>query len=123
MVEQILKREFVFMLRTKMAASCGVTAGAKQRDIGGAPRIAEADRMKLSGQGRRGDARRRESFLVRIVCRQHNSWQGEVGWKAQRLYFRSTLELMCLVHSALAPGVMKAKSAAGTIVRPVFRAA
>ena len=82
---------------------------------------AETDLSHLAGLGRRGDARRREAFLVRIICRQHNSWQGEVCWKAQRLYFRSTLELMCLIHSALDPGAAKTKSAAGTIVRPVFR--
>ena len=69
--------------------------------------------VSLAGLGRRGDARRREAFLVRIICRQHNSWQGEVCWKAQRLYFRSTLELMCLIHSALDPGAARVKSAAG----------
>lgn len=56
------------------------------------------------GQARRGAARRKEAFLVRIIYRQHTSWQGEVCWKSQRLYFRSTLELMALMHSALAPG-------------------
>lgn len=75
----------------------------------------------LTGLGRRGDARRKEAFLVRIICRQHNSWQGEVCWKAQRLYFRSALELMCLIHSALDPGAVGAKSAASSIERPVFR--
>ena len=53
--------------------------------------------------------------LVRIICREHNSWQGEVRWKAQRVYFRSTLELICLLNSALAPGAVKAKSAVGSI--------
>ena len=80
-----------------------------------------SDAARLTGLGRRGDARRKEAFLVRVICRQHNSWQGEVCWKAQRLYFRSTLELMCLIHSALAPGAAKAKSAARSIAQPVFR--
>ena len=86
-----------------------------------AAKPAVSDAARLAGLGRRGDARRKEAFLVRIICRQHNSWQGEVCWKAQRLYFRSTLELMCLIHSALAPGAVKAKSAARSIAEPVFR--
>ena len=86
-----------------------------------AAKPAVSDAARLTGLGRRGDARRKEAFLVRIICRQHNSWQGEVCWKAQRLYFRSTLELMCLIHSALDPGAAKTKSAAGSVVRSVFR--
>lgn len=87
----------------------------------GRGRRAVSETAGLSGLGRRGDARRREAFLVRIICRQHNSWQGEVCWKAQQLYFRSTLELMCLIHSALDPGAVKAKSAAGSAARPLLR--
>ena len=91
-------------------------------EVTGAAKTAVFDSVHLAGLGRRGDARRREAFLVRVICRQHNSWQGEVCWKAQRLYFRSTLELMCLIHSALDPGAVKAKSAARSITEPVFRA-
>ncbi len=67
-------------------------------------RRSRTDTTEYPGQVRRGAARRREAFLVRIIYRQHTSWQGEVRWKSQRLYFRSTLELMALMHSALAPG-------------------
>ena len=68
---------------------------------------AESGLRQCPGLGRRGAARRKEAFLVRIICRQHTSWQGEVCWKNQRLYFRSTLELMSLIHSALKPRVRR----------------
>lgn len=45
--------------------------------------------------------RRTESFLVHVVCRQNTSWQGEVRWNGQRCCFRSGLELISLVRSAL----------------------
>ena len=98
-----------------MGSGCESSADAS------AAKPAVSDAARLAGLGRRGDARRKEAFLVRIICRQHNSWQGEVCWKAQRLYFRSTLELMCLIHSALDPGAARAKSAARSIAEPVFR--
>ena len=66
--------------------------------------------------GRAGTtAGRRDDFFVRVIFREHNSWQGEVRWNGQRAYFRSTLELICLLNSALAPGAVKAKSAVGSI--------
>ncbi len=75
---------------------------------------------RYPGSIRRGAARRKEAFLVRVICRQHSSWQGEVCWNAQRLCFRSTLELMCLIHSVFEPGV--SRTFAGSVERPVFRA-
>ncbi len=66
--------------------------------------------------GRAGTtAGRLDDFLVRVICREHNSWQGEVRWNGQRVYFRSALELLCLLNSALAPGAAKEKAAAGVI--------
>lgn len=58
-------------------------------------------------------AGRRDDFFVRVIFREHNSWQGEVRWNGQRAYFRSALELLCLLNSALAPGTAKAKTASG----------
>ncbi len=113
--------------RRKYPAAHGVSDassaefGCEPFKVTGAAKPAVSDTARLAGLGRRGDARRREAFLVRVICRQHNSWQGEVCWKAQQLYFRSTLELMCLIHSALDPGAVKAKSAARSIAEPVFR--
>lgn len=52
-------------------------------------------------QKRRGAAGIAETFLVRVICRQHTSWQGEVCWKNQRLCFRSVLELMQMMDAVL----------------------
>ncbi len=104
-----------------VSGSVSMESGHEPFTVTDAAKQAGSDAARLAGLGRRGDARRKEAFLVRIICRQHNSWQGEVCWKAQRLYFRSTLELMCLIHSALDPGAVKSKSAARSIARPVFR--
>lgn len=43
------------------------------------------------------------TFLVRIKFQQHSSWQGEVYWaeKKRKLCFRSELELLRLIDSAL----------------------
>ncbi|MCI8823179.1 MAG: hypothetical protein HFI15_11875 [Lachnospiraceae bacterium] len=43
------------------------------------------------------------TFLIRVMYRQHSSWQGEVTWVEQRKkeYFRSALELLRLLDSAL----------------------
>lgn len=45
----------------------------------------------------------RATFLIRVQYRQHSSWQGEVVWVDQqkREYFRSALELVRLMDSAL----------------------
>ena len=43
------------------------------------------------------------TFEMRILFRQHASWQGELLWleKNTRQYFRSVLELITLLDSAL----------------------
>ena len=46
-------------------------------------------------------SRRKESFLIRILYREHTSWQGEIRWRDHRAYFRSVLEMMALLRSAL----------------------
>ncbi len=56
---------------------------------------------RYTGKERRGAARKKESFLVRVICRQHTSWQGEICWRNQRIYFRSCLELIFLIHSVI----------------------
>lgn len=46
---------------------------------------------------------KRATFLIRVQYRQHSSWQGEVVWVDQQKkeYFRSALELVRLLDSAL----------------------
>lgn len=43
------------------------------------------------------------AFVIRVRFRQHSSWQGEVSWKQgkQKIPFRSVLELLHLLQSAL----------------------
>lgn len=43
------------------------------------------------------------TFWIRVLYRQHISWQGEVTWveRQKKEYFRSALELLRLVDSAL----------------------
>ena len=43
------------------------------------------------------------SFIIRVQHRQNSSWQGRITWieKNQTMYFRSVLELMKLMESAL----------------------
>lgn len=43
------------------------------------------------------------TFWIRVLYRQHASWQGEVTWveRQKKEYFRSTLELLRLIGSAL----------------------
>ncbi|MBR0163955.1 MAG: hypothetical protein IJQ12_04695 [Lachnospiraceae bacterium] len=43
------------------------------------------------------------TFIVQVQYRQNSSWQGQVIWAEQnkREHFRSTLELMKLIDSAL----------------------
>ena len=47
--------------------------------------------------------RKRGTFLVRILYRQNDSWQGEVLWAEQeeKRYFKSALELLKLMGDAL----------------------
>lgn len=57
------------------------------------------------------DRRRAEGavFRIRILYRQHSSWQGEVVQMRRKTpkkaHFRSALELLYLLHSALPDGV------------------
>lgn len=61
----------------------------------------ESHSQRYASQGRRGAARRKEAFLVRVICRQHTSWQGEICWRNQRIYFRSCLEMIFLIQSVI----------------------
>ncbi len=47
--------------------------------------------------------RKRGTFLVRILYRQNDSWQGEVLWAEQeeKRYFKSARELLKLMDDAL----------------------
>ena len=49
---------------------------------------------------------KRDTFVVRVLYRQNNTWQGEVLWaeRNERRYFRSALELMELMDSAMVKG-------------------
>ena len=51
---------------------------------------------KVSGQ-------KRETFVVRVLYQQNNTWQGEVLWaeRNERRYFRSALELMKMMDRAI----------------------
>ncbi len=53
--------------------------------------------------GKKGKSDGKGTFLVRIKFQQHSSWQGEVYWaeKQRRCCFRSELELIRLINSAL----------------------
>ena len=51
------------------------------------------------------------SFLIRIIYRQHASWQGEIHWLdgEKMMYFRSFLEMIMLMQEAIeTTGVPKA---------------
>ena len=54
-----------------------------------------------AGQRKKGEA---ATFVVRILFRQNASWQGSVTWLEgnQEEYFRSVLELIYLMDTALA---------------------
>lgn len=43
------------------------------------------------------------AFLVRIIFRQNATWMGEINWleEDKKLYFRSLLEMVMLMQSAL----------------------
>lgn len=47
--------------------------------------------------------KKEETFIVRIHECQNSTWQGSVLWaeKQQRQYFRSALELVCLLEEAV----------------------
>ncbi len=45
----------------------------------------------------------KNKFIIQILSRENNTWQGTIEWieKKQKIPFRSALELMCLINSAL----------------------
>lgn len=51
-------------------------------------------------QDKKGD---KGTFIVQVKYRQNATWQGEVIWteRKQKQYFRSALELLKLIDSAL----------------------
>jgi len=67
-------------------------------------------RTEKKGAGQQMDTRRiqdkkgdKGTFIVHVKYRQNSTWQGEVIWaeRKQKQYFRSALELLKLVDSAL----------------------
>ena len=56
-----------------------------------------------------------QTFYIRVRFRQHSSWQGEVTWKQakRKVAFRSVLELLHLLQSALNSGQDGAELPAG----------
>lgn len=65
--------------------------------------------MQKPDQKRSGNARPGSGscdFLIRIQFRQNATWQGEIEWlyggrKSHRWFFRSLLEMVCLMEDAL----------------------
>lgn len=51
----------------------------------------------------KGDMMNNETFIVNIKCRENATWQGKVTWaqKSKTKYFRSTLELIKMLNSAM----------------------
>lgn len=51
----------------------------------------------------KGRAKKADTFLVKIMDREHATWQGKVTWiEGQReQYFRSALELIKLIDDAV----------------------
>ncbi|MDD3278468.1 MAG: hypothetical protein PHG16_06245 [Lachnospiraceae bacterium] len=49
-----------------------------------------------------------QSFLIEIKCTQNSTWQGVITWveKKQSLPFRSVLEMIRLMDSAMASGAV-----------------
>lgn len=70
------------------------TVSAEERD----EEMAYMDEGRI--KGRTGDI---GTFIVRVKYRQNATWQGEVVWaeRQERQYFRSALELLKLIDSAL----------------------
>lgn len=54
------------------------------------------------------------TFWIRVLYRQHTSWQGEVTWveRQKKEHFRSTLELLRLLYGALHGEIEKGGSSA-----------
>ena len=64
------------------------------------PMFAHDDNTGHPGRFRKGE---RATFELKILFRQHSSWQGMIDWKERNTEqsFRSVLELICLLDSAL----------------------
>lgn len=62
-----------------------------------------AERTPVVGADTGGETGRMATFAVRVLFRQNASWQGSVTWLEENREesFRSTLELLMLMHSAL----------------------
>lgn len=62
---------------------------------------------ELAGSGESNTAekvhRYNEAFLVRVEYQEHATWQGTVTWtnRGKTMHFRSVLELIKLIDSAL----------------------
>lgn len=56
----------------------------------------------------------RPAFLIRILDRQNDTWQGELTWinSGEKAPFRSMLELVRLIDSALAESPLPSGEAA-----------
>lgn len=52
-----------------------------------------------------------ETFIVKVLRNQNHTWQGSITWteKNETQYFRSALELLHLMGSALETGELKEK--------------
>lgn len=72
--------------------------GTERRSPGAARETEENAADAGCGVRRTG---RKESFLIRILYLEHVSWQGELRWRNRRAYFRSVLEMMALLRSAM----------------------
>lgn len=55
------------------------------------------------------DAPKSNTFIVKILYQQNNTWQGTVNWADQRKeqHFRSALELIRLIDDAINEGKPK----------------
>lgn len=60
-------------------------------------------RLIIEGSGSVMPKRKEETFVVRIQECKNSTWQGSILWaeKQQRQYFRSALELLCLLEEAV----------------------
>ena len=63
------------------------------------------ERSAASPPAAEGQKGRRATFAVRVLFRQNASWQGSLTWleEGKEESFRSVLELLLLMHSALDP--------------------
>ena len=66
------------------------------------------------------DDKKKATFVVEIMYQQNTTWQGLVTWidKGKKQFFRSTLELMRLIESALMP--QDVREFVDKLERPMF---